>query len=110
MKVYIFKRTESLQVSRASEFGGKKGLFLKEFLSLSSLTPKEGKKIPINPKHFLCCIHLVGVVVIEKQKQNKIKLLCVSGCLPSIENPFLPSKSSRIIHLHHFLQPLCNPF
>ena len=87
MKVYIFKSTESLLVSNASEFGGRKGLSLREFLSLSSLAPVEGKKIPINPKHFLCFIHLVGVVVIEKQKQNKIKFLCVSDRLPSTENP-----------------------
>ena len=72
MKAYIFKRTESLRVCNASEFGGKKGLSLREFLSLSSLAPTDGKKIPINLKHFLCYIHLVGIVVIEKQKQNKI--------------------------------------
>lgn len=55
--------------------------------------PSEGRTILTNPKHFLCCIHLVYVVVTEK---------CL---LPLIENPFLQSNTSGIIYLFHFLQP-----
>ena len=81
-------------------------------LSLSSPASVKGRKTPTtNPKHLPCCIHLLGIVVIKKKNKKKIKKKkpCLSDPLPSVENPFLSSKTSEIIHLCHFFQTSPHP-